>query len=172
MDRKWYVIQVMSGEEHIVENLCQKYINETEEEIFIPMYERKRKEQGKWQTVSYRLFPGYVFFCTNKIEDLYERLKKVNHLTKILKTGEAFVPLHEKEVDFLVRFGGEKHVVEMSVGYIEGDKVVVTEGPMSDWAGKVKKIDRHKRIAIIEVEMFGRTTDVTVGLEIVEKLAN
>lgn len=108
--------------------------------------------------------------CTENVEDLYKRLKVVPKLTKILKTGDDFIPLHDTEVEFMMRFGGKNHVVEMSVGYIEGDKVVVTEGPMTDWQGNVKKIDRHKRIAIIEVEMFGRMTDVTVGLEVVNKV--
>jgi transcriptional antiterminator NusG len=40
---------------------------------------------------------------------------------------------------------------------------------MMNWNGKVKKIDRHKRLAVLQVEFFGRLTDVTVGLEIVEK---
>ncbi|MCR5701085.1 MAG: antiterminator LoaP [Lachnospiraceae bacterium] len=167
---KWYVIQVMSGQEHIVENMCKSCVISEDEEVFIPMYERRKKIGGNWKDEMYILFPGYVFLCTENVEDLYERLKVVPKLTKILKTGDEFIPLHDTEVEFMMRFGGKNHVVEMSVGYIEGDKVVVTEGPMTDWQGNVKKIDRHKRIAIIEVEMFGRMTDVTVGLEVVNKV--
>jgi transcriptional antiterminator NusG len=100
---------------------------------------------------------------------MFMRLQQVKELTKILRTGDDFSPLHESEVDFLMQFGEENHVVEMSVGYIEGDQVVITSGPMMNWDGKVKKIDRHKRLAVLQVEFFGRLTDVTVGLEIVEK---
>ena len=32
-----------------------------------------------------------------------------------------------------------------------------------------REIDHHKRIGIIEVPMFGRTTEVTVGLEIIDR---
>jgi transcriptional antiterminator NusG len=41
---------------------------------------------------------------------------------------------------------------------------------MMGMEGCIEKIDRHKRIARIRVEMFGRTIEATVGLEIVEKV--
>ena len=165
----WYVVQVKSGDEHGVKALCEARLLLEQEEVFVPMYERKKKMKGNWEICQAILFPGYVFFQTEDVEDLFYRLKDVNRLTKILRTGEDFTPLHESEVAFLSRFGREEHMVEMSVGYIEGENVVVTSGPMKDWEGKVKKIDRHKKIAVLELEFFGRMTDVTVGLEIVEK---
>ena len=168
----WYVVQVMSGKEHNITELCKTYLLDEEEEVFVPLYERKKKIKGNWQTYQAILFPGYVFFMTDQVEDLFFRLKKVDGLTKILRTGEDFTPLHEREVKFLQDFGKKDHVVEMSIGYIEGDQVIITSGPMTDWQGKVKKIDRHKKTAILEMEFFGgRLTEVTVGLEIVEKRA-
>lgn len=165
----WYVVQVMSGQEHPVAQLCEARLLQENEEVFVPMYQRKKKIKGKYELCEAILFPGYVFFDTEAVEDLFFRLKDVQQLTKILRTGEDFTPLHETEVAFLRQFGKEKHVVEMSVGYIEGDEVVITGGPMENWSGKVKRIDRHKMIAVLEIEFFGRMTDVTVGLEIVEK---
>lgn len=165
----WYVVQVMSGQEHSIMNLCMTNLLNEQEEAFIPLYERKKKIKGNLEICQTILFPGYVFFQTEDVQDLFYRLKKVNGLTKILRTGDDFSPLHDKEVAFLQRFGKEKHIVEMSEGYIEGDEVIITTGPMADWQGRVKKIDRHKKIAVLEVEFFGRMTDVTVGLEIVEK---
>lgn len=165
----WYVVQVMSGHERKIEELCKAHLLTDKEEVFIPMYNRQKKFKGEWKEVQAILFPGYVFFSTRIVEDLYYRLKNIKELTKILVTGEEFTPLHETEVDFLMQFGGKQHVVEMSIGYIEGDQVIITSGPMKTWKGVVKKIDRHKKIAILEVDLFGRSTEVTVGLEIVEK---
>lgn len=165
----WYVVQVMSGQEHNIAQLCQTRLLQENEEVFIPMYERKKKIKGNYELCQAILFPGYVFFDTEEVEDLFYRLKDIKQLTRILRTGENFTPLHEQEVAFLRQFGKKEHIVEMSVGYIEGDDVTITSGPMADWTGKVKRIDRHKMIAVLEVEFFGRLTDVTVGLEIVEK---
>ena len=48
----WYVIQVMSGEEHEKEQLFKKLIlnrdGRTYDKIFVPMYVRKKRYQGKW----------------------------------------------------------------------------------------------------------------------------
>lgn len=165
----WYVVQVMSGQEHSIAAVCEAHLLGEQEEVFVPLYERKRKIKGSWELCQAILFPGYVFFQTGDVDDLFYRLKRMDGLTKILRTGDDFTPLHETEVAFLQQFGREEHVVEMSIGYIEGDEVIITTGPMADWHGKVKKIDRHKKIAVLEIEFFGRMTDVTVGLEIVEK---
>lgn len=165
----WYVVQVMSGHEHKIAELCKNQLMTEKEEIFVPMYERKKKIKGNWELKQAVLFPGYIFFCTDNIETIFLQLKDVKELTKILRTGEDFTPLHETETAFLKQFGRKEHIVEMSVGYIEGDKVIITSGPMMNWDGSVKKIDRHKKIAVLEIEFFGRITDVTVGLEIVEK---
>ncbi|MDE6432730.1 MAG: antiterminator LoaP [Lachnospiraceae bacterium] len=165
----WYVVQVMNGHEHKIAELCKTWLLAENEEVFVPMYERKKKIKGNWELKQAILFPGYIFFCTDDIEAVFVQLKDVKQLTKVLRTGEDFTPLHEAEVTFLQQFGRKEHIVEMSVGYIEGDRVVITSGPMMNWDGKVKKIDRHKKIAVLGVEFFGRMTDVTVGLEIVEK---
>ena len=67
-------------------------------------------------------------------------------LTKLLGTGGEVVPLSEDEVAFLLEFGGEKQVVEMSEDIIENSKVIVTDGPLQGKEGLIKKIDRHKHI--------------------------
>lgn len=36
--------------------------------------------------------------------------------------------------------------------------------------GCIRKIDRHKRKARVSVEMFGRSVDMEVGLEIISKV--
>ena len=57
----------------------------------------------------------------------------------------------------------------MSEGVIENSKVRVISGPLVGKEGFIKRIDRHKRKAFLEMEMFGRVQKVQVGLEIVAK---
>ena len=80
-----------------------------------------------------------------------------------------FIPLSEKEVEMLAKIEDERHLVKMSEGYIVGDQVIITSGPMQEMGGTIRKIDRHKRIATIQMEMFGRVMDVVMGLEIIRK---
>lgn len=91
---------------------------------------------------------------------------------RILGNGEnVFSPLTDKERDWFLSFLDDEHVVRMSEGVIEGDKVTVTRGPLMGFEGDICKIDRHKRRACIKVSLFGRTVPASVGLEIVRKTA-
>ena len=41
--------------------------------------------------------------------------------------------------------------------------------PLKGLEGKISRIDRHKRLAWLTVELFGRTVELQAGLEIVRK---
>ena len=59
--------------------------------------------------------------------------------------------------------------MKMSEGMIENDQVVIFDGPLKGMEGTIKRINRHKRVALIQMELFERVMQVEVGLEIVEK---
>ena len=168
----WYVLQVRTGTEENIRQQCRSNISDTVlEHCFIPYYEEKRRIRGEWTIQKKVLFPGYVFVITEieKLDQLYQSLKTIIGLTKLIGTGREIVPLTEEEKNFLVGFGGEYQVVEMSEGVIEGDKTIVTKGPLMGREGYIRKIDRHKRKAWLEIKMFGRIQEIQVGLEIVRK---
>ena len=109
------------------------------------------------------------FWIPKNLERLFMNLEQVSGLTKLLGTGDDVVPLTEEEVDFLTSFGGDDQVVPISEGIIENSKVIVMSGPLAGKEGYIKKIDRHKRKAYLELPMFGRIQRIQVGLEIVSK---
>lgn len=166
----WYVIQVRTGTEENIRLQCTARIPQAVlERCFLPYYEEKRKIRGSWNVQKKHLFPGYVFAVTEDIETLYEMLKSVMGMTRLLGVGEDIVPLTEAEVQFLKRFGGEDQVVGMSKGIIENSVTKILSGPLVGMEGTIRKIDRHKRKGWIEIEMFGRMQLVQVGLEILWK---
>lgn len=167
----WYAVQVRTGEEEKIKLICERMIsNDILEECFIPYYEKKTKYMGKWHISTEILFPGYIFMVSDRIDDLLLDVKRVPKLIKILGDEKEIIPLYDREIQFLMRFGKKDHLIKMSYGYIENDKIMITDGPMKDYEGTIKKIDRHKRKAIIEVEFFERSIEVGVGVEIVRKI--
>ena len=52
---------------------------------------------------------------------------------------------------------------------IEGDRIIVLKGPLVGREGWIRKINRRKRTAYLEIEMFGRTIQTKIGLGIVRK---
>lgn len=167
----WYAVQVRTGKEQETVDLCRKIVDSgILTESFIPKYERMKRYQGEWHKERIPMFPGYIFLVTGRVEELFYRLKEVPELTKILGDGREFIPIKDEERGLLQQMGNEEYVTEMSVGYIVGERVVILLGPMKGMEGKIKKIDRHKRMAVLEVGMFGQWVDVKVGVEIVEKV--
>ncbi len=166
----WYVVQVRTGMEEEIITQCRKVIpSSILERCFLPYYEMMKKYQGEWHKEKKVLFPGYVFMITDDINSLYMELKRVIGLTKLIGTGEEIIPLGQEDICFLMKFGNEEQIVEMSQGVILDGNVVITDGPLKGHEGIIKKIDRHKRKAYLSIPMFGRMLDTQVGLEIVEK---
>lgn len=167
----WYVIQVRSGHEHQIANsCCFRISNSILKDCFIPEYKTKKKFKGQWHEVQSVLFKGYVFMISDYVDELYNELKKIPDLTKMIgKKKEIIYPLPEQEVCFLQKFSDDVHLIDMSYGFIQGDQVTITNGPLMGKEGSIKKIDRHKRIAYIEVEFLNQISTVKIGLEIISK---
>ena len=144
-------------------------VQEYFDEIFTAHYERKRKYLGEWHIENSLLFPGYLFVISAHPEELYKALKRIPQLTKLLGTGEKWTPMSEEDVEIVELLSGREHLMKFSEGYIQGDKVIVTKGSLRGLEGKINRIDRHKRLAWLTVELFGRTVELQAGLEIIRK---
>lgn len=167
----WYVIQTIGGKEKRAKSLMDKMVDgHVLQEAFIPGRRVMHRVKGEWKPTEEVLIPGYVFVRTVNPGQLSRELRKVPAFTRLLGNDDKFIPLTRDEVAFLNAFTKEgARVIEMSEGVIEGDKVIVLNGPLMDHEGMIKKIDRHKRAAYLDMEMFGRVKTIKVGLEIVRK---
>lgn len=117
-----------------------------------------------------RLTPGYIYLSTRDIVSVSQALYGVPSFTKLLGNDGGFIPLRKDEIAWLDSLTTQgNRVVEMSVGVIEGDKVVIQSGPLQGLEGQIVKIDRHKRLAYLDMRFMGRMKTIRVGLEIVRK---
>ena len=164
------MIQVRTGSEKEIVKQCRTVIpQEILESSFLQYFEEMKRYQGSWHRQKKLLFPGYVFLISKDSGVLYQGLKKVIGLTKLLKTGEQIIALTEAEKAFLLKLGGEEQLVKMSTGLMEQDRIVILNGPLKGLEGYIKRIDRHRREACLELPLFGRMLDTKVGLEIIAK---
>lgn len=169
---KWYVGQVLAGKEASTLSQCRKLIDPSIlHESFVPEFETMWKSSAGWRPERRLLFPGYLFFVTDNIEALAAGLANVPNRVRILGDEEnSFMALSDAERDWFLAFIDQDRVVRMSEGVIENDQVRITKGPLMGKEARIRKVDRHKRCAFVEVDMFGRKTTARVGLEIVRKM--
>lgn len=169
-DTDWYAIQILSGQDHITQEYCRSVLSkDLLPEVFCPELKYHKKYHGAWHEERKLLFPGYLFVVTKQIDGLKDALHQIPKLTKVLGTDNTTVALSEKEVAFLKHFLNSDYEVDISEGILVGDQLIIQSGPLKGMEGIVKRIDRHKRIAVIETDMFHRKLEMTVGLEVVEK---
>lgn len=168
---KVYVIQVIGGREKRAREAIARELGTAAEDVYLPSCEVAKKVHGTWRRVQSLLFPGYVFVQTEEPRRLFESLRKVGgHARMLGVTGGSFDALTDDEVawlDAVTDSGG--HVMGMSEAVQEGDRVIVTDGPLRGRETQIVRVDRHKRLAWIRVSMLGRETTVKVGLEVVRK---
>ncbi len=167
-----YVIQVRTTEEHKIQETLRTWVLREGEEAFVPTYELQKFFHGEERMIKKALFPGYVFCRTDDIDGLFYRLKRIPHLTRILRPDinvSEFGAVTAAEEARLNAMGGPEHNVGASIGVIENGQVKILSGPLMDYTGRFYRIDRHKRTATIGIEIAGVEHRVPVALEIISK---
>lgn len=167
----WYVIQTFSGDEERTADMIRCQIPSCYiEECFIPKRERMKKFCGVWNKVEEIIFQGYVFADSYRPEELYQELRRIPKLTKVLGREDAnFFPLNETEERLIRRIGDENHKTGISRIEIHGErKIRVIEGPLKNYVGDVIKVNLHKREVVARMEFMGKPVELFMGVEMVD----
>ena len=171
----WYVIQTLGGKEKETADMIRKCIPSCYiEDCFVAKRERMKKFHGSWYKIEETLFRGYLFVITGQPEKLYQRLKNIPRLTKILGREENyFIPLRKNEKRLLQSIGDKEHRTSISkVAIEEGKQVQVIDGPLKKYVGNVVKVNLHKREVVVEVTFMGRPVELKMGIEMVYRAEN
>ena len=161
-------------------SLLKKMLNTEIYLPFLPVKETPHRSKGVIKKNREFLFPGYIFIKTSDAADsIMEKLRLAfmgipQHLGiyKLLHYGDdkKDVVVREKERRNWELLYDSDFCVKGLVGLIVGDMIRVTSGPLVGMESQIKKINRHRREVIVEVEMMGALRQVTLMLEVVEKV--
>ncbi len=154
MKKIWYLLKCPKGDER---NYVQKYqdLGACKElyEVVCFEYQRMMRYNGSWHLERRALLPGYIFLSGNTVAQLEEK----------------DISLVCCEPPYIKKLCGKDNLVAISKGVIKDGMPMVTSGPLKGHEGLIRRIDRHKRTAEIEIPLGTGHTQVTVGLEIYEK---
>lgn len=160
----WYALRVKSKFEKVVSvNLRAKGYDE-----FLPFYLSRRTWSDRTKIIELPLFAGYVF-CRLDIRQRLPILQTPGVLHFVSINREP-VPIDESEVAAI------QQVVKHGAGtapwpYIrEGQKVIVTQGPMKDLTGILLRIKNDFRL-VVSVTMLQRSVAVEIDREIVQPVS-
>lgn len=169
-EKMWYVIWTYTGREEYTRSIIEKKVpKELYGRISIPYRAKIEKAGGSRRVVHKLMIPSYIFVETDCIRDFHEALGRIPVFSIILRNGEKFLPLDEHDEFVLNKLTSDGDIIDMSTGFMDGDRVRVASGPLKGLDGSIKKIYPRKALAVIEMTVFSRITEVQLGLEILKK---
>mgnify|MGYP002625643675 CR=1 FL=1 len=166
MDRKenkktYHVLYTQVMDQDKLKPRLDKKLADTGCEIFIPRMEYYRR--GEKAVKIKPIFPGYTFIRTAiPPEELHDVVKEVMKESKIgirelgFKDQRFYPCISPDEAKFLDFLCTDSGVLEMSVGYQDGKRFVVMDGPLRVFQDKIIDVDKHNRKAFLKFEIDGR----------------
>lgn len=169
---KWYVIHTNSGSEYKVKKNLDNRIEllgkrDSIFQVLVPEESAERVQDGERVTQTRKIYPGYVMVQMDMDDDTWTVVKNTPGVTGFVGLGSKPTPLHEKEVQTVLRAAGigpQRSAAMTPIGFSEGQTVKIIDGPFSDFIGVIKEINQEKRKAKVLVFIFGRDTAIEVDL--------
>jgi transcriptional antiterminator NusG len=174
--KNWYIIHTYSGfENKVAESLRGRALafgfNERLGQILIPTEEVFELRNGKKVTSKRLLYPGYVLIEMEMDDELWHAVKDTPRVTGFVGGGNNPVPLTADEVNsILYRQSNVGDRPKPKLTFERNETVRITEGPFTNFSGKVDEINADKSTLRVMVTIFGRSTPVELDFEQVEKI--
>lgn len=171
---KWYVVHTYSGHEGKVANALNQRVeamglSDKILEILIPTQEVVQIRGGKRQTVSEKIFPGYLLVKMILEDQTWLAVKTTQGVTGFIGVGNKPTSISDEEVKAIQRFmelEAPKYRAKLSVG----EAVKITDGPFAEFLGTIDEIDEEKGVVKVLVSIFGRETPVELDFLQVSKI--
>jgi len=173
--KKWFVLRVQSGRETTVkETLERRARSEGFEErigrIVVPSERVSEIRSGEKRVRERRIYPGYIMIEVETDEEgtipneTWFFVHETPGIGDFLGTGDRPSAMSDKEVEKVLGEAERKEQApKLRIGFVEGARVRIKEGPFENFDGIVEGVSEAKGLVKVVVTIFGRPT--TVELE-------
>ena len=170
-EERWYVLHTFSGYEAVAEENLKKVVEKYKlhdriSEIFIPTEDTVVEKRGKKVIVQQKLMQNYIFIKMIYGDDLWHTITRTRGITGFAGPKGRPLPLSTREVIAMKL----ERKMNFSVSIEEGDTIQVIDGPLAGQTAQVKSVDAATRKCSVEVNMFGRPTNVELSFAQVKKV--
>ena len=168
----WYILHTYSGYESMVKDSLERLIenNNLQSQIFdvkIPMETTIEEKNGKRKLVDRKLLPCYVFIKMIYSNQLWYWVTNTRGVTGFVGPQGRPLPMKEDEIRRM-----RLEEVAVDANFAVGDKVSIDAGPLEGFEGVIKELNDSSQKALVNVELFGRNTDVEVEYIQIKKMAS
>jgi transcription termination/antitermination protein NusG len=172
----WYIIHTYSG----FENKVRESLRSRSEafgysdkigEILIPTEDVVELRAGKKVTSKRLIYPGYVLVQMEMNDELWHVVKNTPRVTGFVGGGQTPTPLSADEVNqILYRQATAADKPKPKMTFAKNETVKITDGPFTNFTGKVDEINPDRNTLRVLVTIFGRATPVELDFFQVEKM--
>ncbi len=176
--KKWYVLRAIGGKEkkvkeYIDNEVANAGLQEYVSQILVPTEKVYQIRNGKKISKERNFFPGYILVEAALVGEVPHMLKNVPNVIGFLgdtKGGEP-VPMRLSEVNRILGKVDEETEAdeELSIPFVVGETVKVTDGPFNGFNGVIEEINDEKKKLKVMVKIFGRKTPLELSFMQVEK---
>jgi transcription termination/antitermination protein NusG len=173
----WYILKVQSNrEESIREALLRRVAVAGLEHYFgdviVPTEKVTEFKGGKKRVIKRKLYPGYIVVHMEINDDTWFLVRETPGIGDF--TGAAGRPsvMLPHEVQRIVSKAEEKSekAPKLKIGFSEGERVKIKEGTFENFEGDVESIDQTNGQVTVMINIFGRSTPVTLEYWQIETL--
>lgn len=181
MDKQWFVLHTLSGQEGKVKESIEKRAKLEEmqdyiDEVLIPTEKVQEVKRGKKTTTTRKFYPGYVLVHMALYDEQRNLVDRTWYFTQNTPGiigfvgGERPVPLRPEEVQsILQQIEDKKEKVKPKVTFDVGETVKINDGPFLNFTGVIDEIDPDRGKLKVSVSIFGRSAPVELEYWQVEK---
>lgn len=172
---RWYVVHTYSGYEKKVKQSLEERIRtlgleDQIKEVLIPTEDVVEMKSGKKVVTAKKFFPGYLLVRMQMDDQVWHLVKNTPRVTGFVGEGRNAIPLTQDEVDkILNRMEESVEAPKPKFRFAKGETVRITDGPFTNFAGKVEEVDMRRNTLKVMVSIFGRATPVELDFFQVEK---
>lgn len=166
----WYILHTYSGYEMMVKDSLFRLVenNNLQNQIFdvkIPMEQTIEEKNGKRKVVERKLLPCYVFIKMIYSNQLWYLVTNTRGVTGFVGPQGRPIPMKDEEIR---KMRLEEVVVDAD--FAVGDTVNIDAGPLAGFDGVITELNDLAQKAKVNIQMFGRSTDVEVEYIQIKKI--
>ncbi len=166
----WYILHTYSGYEMMVKDSLFRLVenNNLQDQIFdvkIPMEQTIEEKNGKRKVVERKLLPCYVFIKMIYSNQLWYLVTNTRGVTGFVGPQGRPIPMKDEEIR---KMRLEEVVVDAD--FAVGDTVNIDAGPLAGFDGVITELNDLAQKAKVNIQMFGRSTDVEVEYIQIKKI--
>ena len=163
---KWYALFVATGEEDKVKERIHFRMKD-EIKALVPKRRMRERKEGKWDDKIRTLFPGYVLLTGQMDNQKYSFIRDVPGVIRLLKDGDGPQEIHEREIRLISKLTYDNEIIGSSSIFVQGEKIVVIDGPLLGLEGNIKSIDKRKGRVKVLLNLMGEPREVELSVTMI-----